>query len=163
MEQREHREQTVQDESRGFKKLIAWQRADELASAVFHSVEQLPPQHRWLAPQISRAAVSVPANMAEGYARGSLADYLRFLDISRGSLSEVEYYIHFLAKEGLIAQADADRLKSLRSDTGFLLHRLWLSLKAKSTGAWDHKGTQNQIRETATELYEAAEPYEVEA
>jgi four helix bundle protein len=142
------------DEARGFKKLLAWQRADELASAVFHAVEPMPVQHRWLASQISRAAVSVPANIAEGYGRGSLADYLRFLDIARGSLSEVEYDIHFLAKETLIGQSDAERLNQLRSDAGFLLYKLWQNLKAKAAADWDHSGNQQQIRELASELYE---------
>jgi four helix bundle protein len=144
----------VVEESRGFKKLLAWQRADDLASAVFRASEGLPSQHRWLASQISRAAVSVAANIAEGYARGSLGDYLRFLDIARGSLSEVEYYIHFLAKESLIKQSEAEQLERLRADAGFLLFRLWQSLKAKAADDWDHSGRQPLIREWATEQYE---------
>jgi four helix bundle protein len=144
----------VADEARGFKKLIAWQRADDLASAVFHAVEPLPIQHRWLASQVSRAAVSVPANIAEGYARGTLGEYLRFLDIARGSLSEVEYYIHFLAKESLLKAGEAEELGKLRADAGYLINRLWVTLKAKAGADWDHSGAGHQIRELATELYE---------
>ncbi|MBI1886687.1 MAG: four helix bundle protein [Chloroflexi bacterium] len=92
----------------GFRRLKAWQRADDLACAVFAAVSLIPARHRWLGEQLARAAVSVPANIAEGYSRGSLKDYLRFLDIARGSLAEVEYYLHFLRKNGIIDDLQLD-------------------------------------------------------
>jgi four helix bundle protein len=141
------------EERRGFKKLVAWQKADQLASAVFHVTSVLPGQHRWLGLQMVRAAVSVPANIAEGYGRGSLGDYLRFLDIAKGSLSEVEYYIHFLLKEGLISEEEGKRLSLIRAESGLILHRLWLSLKTKAPSSWDHNGT-GTIRELPLESYE---------
>lgn len=144
-------------EGQGFKRLKAWERADELASAVFHAAQKLPQQQRWLASQISRAAVSVPANIAEGYGRGSLGDYLRFLDIARGSLSEVEYYVHFLAKERLIDEATEKQLILAHSETGRLLFGLWRSLKAKAPETWDHVGSSNQIRELSLDAYEVDE------
>ena len=129
----------------GFKQLKAWQKADELASLVFRSVREFPAQDRWLASQMARAAVSVPANIAEGYGRGSLADYLRFLDIARGSLAEVEYYIHFAGNEAVLPPERVKSLEVLRSDTGRLLHGLWQSLKQKDQSTWDHSGSM--IRE----------------
>ena len=135
------------DEGRGFKQLLAWKRADELASAAFRMSRQLAKTDRWLASQLSRAAISVPANIAEGYGRGSLGDYLRFLDIARGSLSEVEYYLHFLEREGLIDDDQANRTGSLLNETGRLLTGLWKSLKAKNVASWDHTGGLGQIRE----------------
>lgn len=137
---------------RGFKQLVAWQRADSLASAVYRAVRQLGSADRWLASQAARAAISVPANIAEGYGRGSLGDYLRFLDIARGSLSEVEYYIHFMGKEGLLSDLETQELESLRADVGFILHRLWISLKRKSPSEWD-RGSSNMIREVSTVRY----------
>ena len=139
----------------GFKKLAAWQRADELASSVFHAAQQLPQQHGWLASQMMRAAISVPANIAEGYGRGSLGDYLRFLDIARGSLSELEYYLHFVAKEGLLGADEFSHVELARAETGRLLHGLWSGLKAKSPSSWDHSG--QFIREVPNDFYEAGE------
>ncbi len=129
----------------GFRGLVAWQRADELASAVFRVARALPDRERWLASQAVRAAISVPANIAEGYGRGSLGDYLRHLDIARGSLAELEYYLHFFDQERLIPSSDAERLRRQRQDAGRLLYGLWKSLKQQADeGTWDHTG---RIRE----------------
>jgi four helix bundle protein len=135
---------------RGFKQLDAWAAADDLGSLVFRSVRKFPPQDRWLASQMARSAVSVPANIAEGYGRGGLGDYLRFLDIAKGSLAEIEYYIHFVEKEGLLPAAEIANLILAREKTGKLLHGLWLSLKRKGATNWDHS---SGIREVAEERY----------
>jgi four helix bundle protein len=135
-------------EEHGFKQLKAWERADELASLVFRSVRKFSVQDRWLASQLGRAAISVPANIAEGYGRGALGDYLRFLDIARGSLAEVEYYIHFVDKERLLSVEEVKALTDLRAETGRLLHGLWQSLKNKAPGSWDHTGAMvRELRE----------------
>lgn len=131
----------------GFKQLNAWVAADDLASLVFRAVQKFPRQHNWLASQMARSAVSVPANIAEGYGRGSLGDYMRFIDIARGSLAEVEYYIHFVEKEGLIQTAEIANLVLQREKTGKLLHGLWLSLKRKGPANWDHQMTDRQLTE----------------
>ena len=70
---------------------------------------------------------------------------MRFLDIARGSLSELEYHLHFLANEGLISLDDARKIDKVRIDTGNLLHGLWLSMKSKTKTTWDHSG--NAIHE----------------
>jgi four helix bundle protein len=136
----------------GFMSLKAWQKSDDLASAVFRSVSKLPIQYQWLGNQMSRAAVSVPANIAEGYGRGSLGDYLRFLDIAKGSLSELENYIHFLSKESLLSLDQVQVLEVMRADTGRLLNGLWLALKHRASSTWDHEGRM---------IRELSEDYEV--
>jgi len=132
------KEQGAGDREQGFRRLVAWQKADDLASAVFSVMRLLPLQHRWLKDQIARAAVSVPANVTEGYGRGSLRDYLRFLDIARGSLAELEYYLHFLRRNGLVEAERLVQVEALRTETGSLLFGLTQSLrrKVREDGPW---------------------------
>jgi four helix bundle protein len=122
---------------RGFRRLLAWQKADEMASAVFRAL-QVSRSPTWLTSQTVRAAVSVPANIAEGYGRGALKDYLRFLDIARGSLAELEYYLHFMSTNGLIDAASFGSLSQLTLESGNLLVALIRSLRAKlDEGSWE--------------------------
>lgn len=98
--------------------------------------------------QVARAAISVPANIAEGYCRGSLKDYLRFLESARGSLGEVEYYIHFLMRNDLIDSVTHSALSTLLSETGSLLFGLIQSLKRKlKEGDWNHDYLVGENRE----------------
>ena len=79
--------------------------------------------------QLRRAAVSVAANIAEGYGYGRKGQTWRFVDIAQGSLSEVEYYLILSLDLTYINQEDYNKSESLRAETGFLLHRLEQSLK----------------------------------
>jgi four helix bundle protein len=124
----------------GFKGLVAWQKADEVVAQVFAAVEDLPAKYQWLASQALRAAVSVPANIAEGYGRGALSDYLRFLDIARGSLSELEYYIHLLERHHLVDAGKLQNVALAHAEAGRVLHGLWLATKRKPKAGWNHSG-----------------------
>jgi len=76
---------------RSYQDLAAWQNARELNYEIYQVTKEFPQDERFgLISQIRRAAVSIPSNIAEGYGRGSRADYIRFLRIARGSLFEVE-------------------------------------------------------------------------
>jgi four helix bundle protein len=136
----------VEDE-KGFKQLSAWQHADTLACGVFRLTEKLSDRHRWLGLQLVRAAVSVPANIAEGYGRGYVREYVRFVDIARGSLAEVEYYLHFMAKEGLVPSAETDKLESIRKETGRTLKGLQDGLKRRLGANSTQSGNTNRVRE----------------
>jgi four helix bundle protein len=73
-----------------YRDLIAWQRGMELARAVYRATRKMPADERFgLTMQMRRAAVSIPSNIAEGHARQSRTDYLRFLRVARGSLAEL--------------------------------------------------------------------------
>ncbi|MDX2065774.1 MAG: four helix bundle protein [Fimbriimonadaceae bacterium] len=74
-----------------YRELEVWQRGRQLAVFVYHLSASFPGDERFgLTSQLRRAAVSIPANIAEGYGRGAPADYTRFLRIAKGSLNELE-------------------------------------------------------------------------
>ena len=80
--------------SKSFTDLIVWQKAHEFVLEAYKVTRDYPMEERFaLCSQFQRAAVSIPANIAEGYKKLSKADKLRFLNISQGSLEECRYYI----------------------------------------------------------------------
>lgn len=116
----------------GFRKLLAWQKADDLAAEALRiAEEEILPKHRWLSVQLSRAAFSVTANISEGYGRSSLGDYLRFLEIAGASLNEVENALHFIRRNKVLPAGKLSEADDLRRATGNLLFGLIRALRAK--------------------------------
>lgn len=77
-----------------FRDLKVWQKAHETALAIYRASASFPTDEQFgLTSQLRRAAVSVPANIAEGTLRSSDADFARFLHIALGSAGEVDYYL----------------------------------------------------------------------
>jgi len=75
----------------GFKGLLVWQKAFQLAKDVYQFTKCFPQSEEFgLVQQMRRAAVSVASNIAEGYGRGSSLDYARFLRMAYGSLCELK-------------------------------------------------------------------------
>ena len=114
---------------KGFRKLLVWQRAHQLALLVYRLAEKFPKREMFgLTSQLCRAVVSVPANIAEGYASGGEGILKRHLNIAQGSLAEVEYFL-ILARDLNYLSAEAcQEVESLRGEVGFLLHRFILSI-----------------------------------
>ena len=82
-----------------YKDLIVWQKAMQLAEDVYRITRELPVNERFgLVSQMTRSAVSVPSNIAEGTGRGTRKEYAKFLKISRGSLFELETQINLIGK-----------------------------------------------------------------
>ena len=101
-----------------FEDLIAWQRARELARAVSDLVERPPISQRYaFRDQLHRSAVSVMSNIAEGYDRGSRAEFHRFLSIAKGSAAEVQSLLYVALDARYIDAAAFDRLMSLATET----------------------------------------------
>lgn len=82
-----------------FEDLIVWQKAHEFVLSVYRITENFPRTEIYgLTSQLRRAAVSIPANIAEGFKKRGRADKVRFLNIAQGSLEECRYYL-ILAKD----------------------------------------------------------------
>ena len=85
--------------ARSFQELVVWQKAHQWVLNVYRMTARFPRHELFgLTSQLRRAAVSVPANIAEGFKRRSKPDKLRFYNISQGSLEESRYY-HILAQD----------------------------------------------------------------
>jgi four helix bundle protein len=100
----------VQEETEGqtFEKLKVWQEAVELAVLVYRSFRNC--RDFEFRRQIQAAAVSVSSNIAEGYERSTNQEFIRFLDIARGSCGEVRSQSHVALSLGLITPEEAQPL-----------------------------------------------------
>src|SRR6478672_10998878 len=85
---------TERPAARSFRDLVVWQKAHEFVLAVYRMTESFPDREKFgLSHQMRRAAVSIPANIAEGFGKRSQAEKARFLNIAKGSLEECRYYL----------------------------------------------------------------------
>jgi four helix bundle protein len=76
---------------RTYKDLIVWQKAMQLVTQAYIITKELPKEEIYgLSSQIRRSCISIPSNIAEGFGRRSKNDYIRFLQISTGSLYELQ-------------------------------------------------------------------------
>ena len=85
---------TERPAARSFRDLVVWQKAHAFVLAVYRFTETFPDREKFgLAHQMRRAAISIPANIAEGFGKRSHAEKARFLNIAEGSLEECRYYL----------------------------------------------------------------------
>ena len=92
-----------------FTDLLVWQKAHEFVLATYQLTRDFPKAELYgLTSQLRRAAVSVPANIAEGFKKRSRRDKSRFYNISQGSLEECRYYL-ILARDLGYARTDGHR------------------------------------------------------
>lgn len=91
-------------EIRSYRDLIAWQQAVELAASIYALTRDWPREELYgLTSQARRAAVSVAANIAEGFGRDNLGSYLQFLRVAQGSLKELESHLLIAKRVGIAA------------------------------------------------------------
>src|SRR6266498_1381678 len=108
---------------RDYTKIEVWKLADDLTVAVYERTRSFPRDEVYgLTGQLRRASYSVPANIVEGSSRESKKDYLHFLYIARGSLSETQYFIHLAKRLGFLSSPEADKLQQQTKATFACLH-----------------------------------------
>lgn len=102
--------------------LDVWVRAVDFVVSVYASTKDFPPDERFgLTSQIRRAAVSIPANIAEGAARKTDKEFLQFLSIAQGSSSEVETELLLAMKLGFLSQDVYHQLRNEIDTVGRML------------------------------------------
>ena len=117
---------------RDHRKLRAFERADQLALAIYRETRDFPKEELFgLTSQMRRAGVSIPSNIVEGCARLSEADYLRFLDIAYASTRELEYQLTLAARLGYLDDDGQAKLNAVCQETGRVLHGL---IRARRSG-----------------------------
>ncbi len=97
-----------------FEELHIYQRARELTNAVYELTRDAAfSRDHGLVDQIRRASVSILSNIAEGFERGAVAEFVQFLYIAKGSCGEVRAQLQIAADQNYIGAADRDRLTDL--------------------------------------------------
>jgi four helix bundle protein len=132
---------------RDYTKIEAWKLADDLTVVIYEKTRSFPKEERYeLTSQLRRAAFSVPANISEGSSRESKRDYLHFLYIARGALSETQYFVHLSRRLRYVGDAEADALLHQVKTTFSCLHGLIRAVEKES-------GRLTRIVATATSLF----------
>lgn len=111
------------------RRIKAWEHSHRLVVEAYRVTRRFPKDELYgLTSQLRRAAVSVPANIAEGSQRYSLKEYRRFLYMAKASLAEVEYHLYLAEELGYLQNEDAKRLSAISDEAGKTLQGLikWL-------------------------------------
>ncbi|MCO6043693.1 four helix bundle protein [Aeoliella sp. ICT_H6.2] len=116
-----------------FKDLKVWQLGMELSERVYNMTKTFPDEEKFgLTSQMRRAVVSVPANIAEGHARNSTKEYMRFLSIAVGSLAEVETFVELSIRLSYVTAERTSQLLESIAEQRRMLRGLQRSLSDKN-------------------------------
>lgn len=116
-----------------YEKIKAWQKAHELALEIYHVTKTFPRQEAFgLTSQLRRAAISIPTNIVEGYARQNQKVFGTFLDTAYASLVEVKYLLKFSNEVGYMSKKDSTKLESLSDGVGKILWGYMKEVKSES-------------------------------
>jgi four helix bundle protein len=121
------------DKRIGSDKDILLLKADLFAKSVYESTKKFPKDELFgITSQLRRAALSVPLNIIEGYARISSKDHRRFLEIALGSVKEAKYLIYFSFEQKLINNSEKEKLLDLGEEISKLLWTKIKTLRSRS-------------------------------
>ncbi len=116
-----------------YRDLKVWQAGIQLAKRCYQVTKGFPKEEMFgLTSQIRRAAVSIPANVAEGHGRESTGDYVHFLRIAQGSLKELETHLILSNEVELCTNARLMPLYAATDELGRMLRALIRALQARN-------------------------------
>lgn len=117
---------------KSFEDLDAWKLAAELAVKVYSLTSSFPDSERYgLTTQLHRAAVSISANIAEGFGRHATKEYLQFLFYARGSLAETQSHLRIATMLGFLTEAKLEESIAFCSRIGMTLHGLMRHIRQR--------------------------------
>ncbi len=115
---------------RSYRDLKVWQKAMDLVVQTYQLARLLPKSEVYgLVSQMQRAAVSIPANIAEGHGREHLGDYLHHLSVANGSLMELETHLLIAKRLGYLETNQVEPVFRLTAEVGRMLSGLTSKLK----------------------------------
>jgi four helix bundle protein len=119
--------------TQSFKEIYAWQRAHAFVVSVYQTTKSFPDYERFgLSSQFQRSAVSIAANIAEGYRKDGMSDKLRFLNIAQGSLEECRYYILLSYDLNYINLDTYNNMNASIEETSKLLNAYYRGIKERN-------------------------------
>jgi four helix bundle protein len=114
---------------KSYRDLIVWQKSVDLVTLVYKLLDKFPDDEKFgLTSQIKRSSVSIPSNIAEGYGRNYTKDYIRFLNISRGSLFEMQTQMQIAINLGFIKNDDLNEINDLSLQIEKMLNSLIIKI-----------------------------------
>ncbi|HEX5472842.1 MAG TPA: four helix bundle protein [Lacipirellulaceae bacterium] len=117
---------------KNYRDLAVWQKGMDIALAVYKVTKHFPDDERFgLISQLRRAAVSVPANIAEGHPRSTTKDYLRFVSIAIGSLAETATFIELAGRLSYGDVNDLRKIFEMTTEERRMLRALQTSLRRR--------------------------------
>jgi four helix bundle protein len=115
---------------RTYRDLFVWQRAMELVKEIYLLGKKMPPDEIYaLTNQMKRAAISIPANIAEGHGRTGKKEFLHFLSIANGSRTELETELQICVKIGYLTDKDINNAMYLSIEIAKMLKSLMQKLR----------------------------------
>jgi four helix bundle protein len=108
-----------------YRDLLCWQKAMSLVTGVYKASGRFPKDEMYgLCSQIRRCAISIPSNIAEGYGRHATNDYIRFLQIARGSLFELQTQMEIASNLGYMEKDEFSALFELANEIERMVNSL---------------------------------------
>ena len=118
---------------RNFRKLKIWEQGIVLVKEIYKIAQKLPTEEKFgLKSQITRAAISIPSNIAEGCSRNSEIEFKRFLELAIGSLFEVETQLIIIQELNLINSEELKSVFELINNESRMINGLITKLKANN-------------------------------
>lgn len=116
--------------AKSFENLIVWQKAHQWVLSVYKQSKIFPKEEKYgLTSQLRRSAISVPANIAEGFKKRGKADKVRYINIAQGSLEESRYYLILARDLSYLDDSKISALKEAQEEIGRMLESYAMAIK----------------------------------